>query len=89
MNPINDGGPAFPNTYIVGINGALHDAGSVGGMSLLDYFAAKALPKAMEIVASVHTPPHATYQATAFLSYEIAEEMVKESKRRKSRGGAS
>lgn len=36
---MNDGGPAFPRTHIIGINGMLHDAQSIGGMSLRAYFA--------------------------------------------------
>lgn len=43
MDKINDGGPAFPHTHIIGINGMLHDAQSVGGMSLRAYFAGQAM----------------------------------------------
>lgn len=43
---IDDGGPAFPNsnrTYHDESRGMLHDLASVDGMTLRDYFAAKAL----------------------------------------------
>ena len=40
---MNDGGPAFPHTHIIGINGMLHDAQSIGGMSLRAYFAGLAM----------------------------------------------
>lgn len=40
---MNDGGPAFPHTHIIGINGMLHDTQSIGGMSLRAYFAGKAM----------------------------------------------
>lgn len=42
MNTSNDGGPAFPATHIVSMNGEIVNAGVAGGMSLRDYFAAKA-----------------------------------------------
>lgn len=40
---MNDGGPAFPHTHIIGINGMLHDTQSIGGMSLRAYFAGQAM----------------------------------------------
>ena len=40
---VNDGGPAFPVPYLVGMNGAVVDTGATGGMTLRDYFAAKAM----------------------------------------------
>ena len=44
---MNDGGPAFPHTHIIGINGMLHDAQSIGGMSLRAYFAGLAMQAAI------------------------------------------
>lgn len=44
---MNDGGPAFPHTHIIGINGMLHDTQSIGGMSLRAYFAGLAMQAAI------------------------------------------
>ena len=45
---MNDGGPAFPHTHIIGINGMLHDAQSVGGMSLRAYFAGQIIGSCLQ-----------------------------------------
>ena len=41
--PRDDGGPAFPVPHLVTIHGEIANAGAVGGMTLRDYFAAKAM----------------------------------------------
>lgn len=51
---MNDGGPAFPHTHIIGINGMLHDTQSIGGMSLRAYFAGLAMQAIIQ--SSVSSP---------------------------------
>jgi len=75
---MKDGGPAFPYTNCEdhGINGAY-------GMSLRDYFAAKALATIelrFEIMADdARLPAHMTRSlAYAKYAYEIADAMLKE-----------
>lgn len=66
MEKINDGGPAFPSTRKVG-SVELTD----GGMTLRDYFAAKA----MEGLLSSPTDPSSA-KAAAEWSYEMADAML-------------
>jgi hypothetical protein len=40
---IEDGGPAFPLSYLAAMNGAVVDFGATGGMALRDYFAAQVM----------------------------------------------
>ena len=45
MNTKQDGGAAFPNVeYVQSAGGGAHLMAITGGMSLRDYFAAKAMP---------------------------------------------
>jgi hypothetical protein len=69
---INDGGSAFPIPTIVGINGAVHDFTAVGGMTLRDYFAAKAMQGFCIL------PPSVTLKAEkcAADSYALADAML-------------
>lgn len=63
---IDDGGPAFPHTtHIDGL--AIIDA----GMTLRDYFAAKAMQGAISFSA------RGTSKSVAEWSYEMADEMIK------------
>ncbi len=61
---INDGGPAFPTPTPDSTDGRAYD----GGMSLRDYFAGQALPKAVEFGASP--------ESTAQRCYAIANAMI-------------
>ena len=62
----DNGGPAFPTS-----NGGSPD----DGMTLRDYFAAKALPKLM---AMSNPDGHEDAEATASWSYAYADSMLKE-----------
>ena len=61
----NNGGPAFPQ-YIISNNGAHVD----GGMTLRDYFAAKA----MQSIAEAR--PNTFIDAIAELAYKLADAML-------------
>ena len=61
----NNGGPAFPQ-YIISNNGARVD----GGMTLRDYFAAKA----MQSIAEAR--PNTFIDAIAELAYKLADAML-------------
>lgn len=72
--PIDDGGPAFPVVFE-------HSNGEVvseqHGMSLRDYFAAKALPPCMYIcVNDTLNDGETRYQMFARKAYEIADAML-------------
>lgn len=74
MNTINDGGSAFPETHDEfdserGANGEYRIASS-GGMTLRDYFAAKA----MAAIINEHTDG---YAQTAAYAYSMADAMLK------------
>lgn len=76
MNEINTGGPAFPGFKLTSAHGNMTSAqGSeytpIGGMSLRDYFAAKAM---QGILAGNSTKVHEIAQA----SYIVADVMLKE-----------
>ena len=64
MITLNDGGPAFPSTIT---DDSLH----VGGMSLRDYFAAKAM---QGLMASPSDP--ASVEIAAEWSYKVADAML-------------
>lgn len=64
MNQINDGGRAFPIT-------GTHEDVLEAGMSLRDYFAAKAMPAVYQRVES------GGFARVAELSYEMADAMLK------------
>lgn len=76
MGDRRDGGPAFPN-----VNSDERVGVYVGdeGMSLRDYFAAKAIPAAMEIVISMGGNPHVDMLART--AYRISDEMLNARKR--------
>ena len=67
MTTIDSGGPAFPSTIS---DDSLH----VGGMSLRDYFAAKA----MQGLLSMDLKPDVENEELAEAAYAIADAMIKE-----------
>ena len=78
MSEIKDGGPAFP-VPIAGCNdGGVYNTleqsgGKLGGMSLRDYFAAKAM---QGMLASPHANPKASMMRCAMESYAMADAML-------------
>ena len=72
MNKHDDGGQAFPVQ-----NG--YEASTVQGMSLRDFFAAKAMPVHMHALSNADTGGEANWHALiARLAYETADAMLKE-----------
>jgi hypothetical protein len=70
MNEIKDGGPAFPTTqYVSGISPTGHS----GGMTLRDYFAAKAL----QGMLAEDGGGALNNEELAEFAYVIADEMLK------------
>ena len=66
----NTGGPAFPqNTQIVAAAGQVLHEGFTGGMTLRDYFAAKAMQGLMD--AAMPMPE------IAQAAYQMADDMLK------------
>jgi hypothetical protein len=75
MSNTNTGGPAFPqNTKIVAAAGQELHQGFVGGMTLRDYFAAKAMQGFM---ANKSNPLHFNPDDDAQYVYAIADAMLK------------
>jgi hypothetical protein len=82
----DDGGGAFPvvRTDITGNRGNyLSETYSEGGMTLRDYFAAKALPLAWSMEQDAPTGPFSehmqpTYAGAATRAYFMADAMLKE-----------
>lgn len=73
MSTTDTGGPAFPSAH--------QTNWSNPGMTMLDYFAAKAMQG--ELAAqSVESGHYENFDALAVLSYRVAEAMVKEKKAR-------
>jgi len=72
----NDGGPAFPHAK-VDMNGWAEDQ-LADGMSLRDYFAARAIPMAAECEANAPTGARGetTYQGIAERCYLLADAML-------------
>ena len=73
---IDDGGPAFPRVVTelvndVDLNENFPETYSVGGMSLRDYFAAKAMQGHL-----AHGAEYATWQAFAEDAYAMADAML-------------
>lgn len=68
--PINNGGPAFPGSAIAHGNGQVEYLPD--GMSLRDYFAAKAM-QAFIADASNHDTDH----LISVMSYQIADSMIR------------
>lgn len=65
----NDGGPAFPQSETANGN-TIHDEHAQGGMSLRDYFAAKAMAAVLERIPAM---PNARIADQA---YGIADAMI-------------
>jgi hypothetical protein len=71
MSTTDTGGPAFPSAH--------QTNWSNPGMTMLDYFAAKAMQG--ELAAQrVESGQYTDYDALAYRAYRIAEAMVKEKK---------
>lgn len=69
MSQINDGGPAFPDSE--------GQANYTGGMTLRDYFAAKAMQG--HITSNLNLPP----DDVAFWAYKYADAMLAEQEKSK------
>lgn len=74
MNEIKDGGPAFPNATISG-----KISMTESGMSLRDYFAAKAMQGLIAIIHSSHASAGSNEGMSAIsdTAYGIADVMLK------------
>jgi hypothetical protein len=72
MNEIKDGGPAFPTTQYVG---GISPTGHSGGMTLRDYFAAKAMQGL--IAQSMGTALGSNPKLAAEHAYATADAMLK------------
>lgn len=71
IQPINDGGPAFPCVYYSEPIGSIGPQLTIkGGMTIRDYFAAAALP-------SVDQRSHGTPDDIAMECYQLADAMLK------------
>ena len=68
---MNKGGPAFPGTQYA--NG-VQPTGFSQGMTLRDYFAAKAMEAS---IGDANRPPAYTYADKAKYAYEMADAMLK------------
>ena len=75
MSATNNGGPAFPGTqYAKGISPSGHSE----GLSLRDYFAAKALPVAWSAYDKGYTgQPECVEQSIAHHAYQMADAMLR------------
>ena len=73
MSELTDGGPAFPSPMQV----AYENAGEPAeyGMTLRDYFAAKALPSAAEFWTKKN--PDVPYDFIAQVAYRMADAMLR------------
>ena len=68
MSTIETGGPAFPNPALADEN--FHPPFDMSGMTLRDYFAAKAMPVFL-------ANPDSTYSSDAANAYAMADAMLK------------
>ena len=84
---INDGGPAFPQAFTAVATGehvdltVPHPGDYSTGMTLLDYFAAKALPSAMNAQVEIAKSGQDIYlsaASSAKAAYELADAMIAE-----------
>lgn len=66
--PINDGGPAFPGEEQIRCNGEVCDTRKFPGMTLRDYFAARAINE---------VGWYNNINQSAIMAYEIADAMLK------------
>ncbi len=73
MSEIKTGGPAFPEIFTDNRNGP-PDTYSAGGMTLRDYFAAKALPMVMQLNKTNLT---IDWFGEAKEAYKYADAMIK------------
>ena len=72
------GGPAFPqNTKIVAAAGQELHQGFFGGMTLRDYFAAKAMQGWLSTYPDDHAPDEVFEGGVADFAYRIADAMLK------------
>jgi hypothetical protein len=79
MNNTNTGGPAFPEVRI--ISGDNYNAPTkvyYGGMTLRDYFAAKAIPELTKVYSYCNADPTDYADGIANDAYKIADAMLKE-----------
>jgi hypothetical protein len=67
--PINDGGPAFPCEEQIRCNGEVIDIRKFTGVTIRDYFAAKAINE---------VGWYNNINQSAIMAYEIADAMLKE-----------
>jgi hypothetical protein len=75
MTTKENGGPAFPVTLF---DGQTLGDGSANGMSLRDYFAAKAMPFVGELAPHMESNTiDGSFDLIAKLSYKIADAMLK------------
>jgi hypothetical protein len=80
MSEKNTGGPAFPVTCYVNVDGETFDSG-IQGMSLRDYFAAKAMQAFLSndnlLRASCEWHADGSETSIAVLAYDQADAMMK------------
>lgn len=83
---MNDGGPAFPQSAIT-IGEKMVNAG-VHGMTLRDYFAAKALQGLIPIIGvpEDREPDELWNAATAKEAYALADAMLRERDKKEAKG---
>ena len=74
--PINDGGPAFPSEEQIRCNGEVCDTRKFTGMTLRDYFAAKAL---QGFISDTSIPASIKVDATLLSrsAFQVADAMLK------------
>lgn len=83
MTDINDGGPAFPFSREWTDVSGNHNREECDGMTLRDYFAAKALmgmlasPELLQVVTSSQVAGGNVFERMALKSYDIADAMIK------------
>jgi len=80
MTKRDDGGPAFPRPFSIDREPDMRDVRQAAqpGMSLRDYFAAQALPFALNQATSVCDTNGLLHSVAAGWAYQIADEMLKE-----------
>lgn len=84
MSNTNDGGPAFPATHIVSMNGEIVNAGVSGGMSLRAYAACRFMQEFLHgAVLPVDYDASEDLRQTAVRACEAADALIAEL----SRGG--
>lgn len=83
MSNIKHGGPAFPGPY-VNETGGIECVAKQGGMSLRDYFAAKAMQSLMMMPGELskcmklaNTPEGESVKSITLIAYYMADAMLK------------